>query len=389
MKVIFLSTFKFPDKDAGSLRYSFLSKLFANNGYTPYFIGKGETSFNNYTHYKYGFYTSLKSRKRGLLFRVFDTLFGFEKKIIKEVKRISNSEDIIVITCFFSKTTNKKIIKIAKNKNIKVLFAIEEKYSKSEFKNCDLISFVGFKKCESFYKNIKFYDKPIIAISSYIGEFAKKAKIPYVVIPFVYDEDLINLFDYREPSNKIKFFYAGNPGKKDLLLEMIEGFDLLPPENKKQIEVNIFGISNQFAATWLSKELYKRTKSFIKFNGSVGREQINNEISNSDFSILLRNSEEEFAKAGFPTKVAESLFYGIPVITNISSDLGLYLEDKFNSIIVEGYDKKAFCESVKVAINMSYDELIKLKKNAKQTSTDSLTTKCFSNAFNDFLLELK
>ena len=389
MKVIFLSTFKYPDNDAGSLRYSFLSKLFAKNGYTPYFIGKGKTSINNYTKNKYGFYTSLKSKDNNLFSKTFDILYGFERKIVKEVKRISESDDIIVITCFFSKATNKRIINFADKNKIKVLFAIEEKYSKTEFKKHDLVSLYGFRKCESFYKHIQYYKRPMIAISSYIGEFAKRANVPYIVVPFIYDEDLIVPIKERKQSNLLKFFYAGTPGKKDLLLEMIEGFDLLPFEYKKHLEFNIFGITNQFASTWLPNDLYKRINGFIKFNGIVDREQIKEEITNADFSVLLRNSNEEFAKAGFPTKIAESLFYGVPVITNITSDLGLYLKSGFNSIVVEGYDKKAFCESIKLALNMSHYDLMELKKNARDTSIKYLTTECFDDAFRAFLLNLK
>ena len=388
MKVIFLSTFKFPDNDAGSLRYSFLSKLFAKNGYTPYFIGKGKTSINTYTNGRYGFYTSLKSKSNNLFSRAFDTLYSFERKIVKEVKRISEPNDIIVIACFFSKTTNTKIIKFATKNNIKVLFAVEEKYSKTEFRKHDFISLSGFKKCESFYKNIQYYKRPIIAISSYIGEFARRANVPHIVIPFIYDEDLIISINDRKQSNLVKFFYAGAPGKKDLLLEMIEGFALLPPDCKRHIEFDIFGITSKYASTWLPNDLFNKTRDFIKFNGIVSREQIKKEIANADFSVLLRNSDEEFAKAGFPTKISESLFYGVPVITNISSDLGQYLKNGFNSIIVKGYDKKAFCESIKLALNMSRCDLMNLKKNARDTSIKYLTTDCFDGVFRNFLLSL-
>ena len=387
MKVIFLSTFKFPDNDAGSLRYSFLSKLFSNKGYIPYFIGKGESSINFYTPGTYGFYTSLKSQNSSLISKAYDILVGFEKKLVKETKRIVKKGDIIVITCFFSKSTNKKIIHFADKINAKVLFAIEEKFSKSEFDRFNLISTVGFRKCKSFYRNIKYYKKPIIAISSYIGDYAKRANVPHIVIPFLYDEDLkVSL--RRDLQNKLSFFYAGNPGKKDLLFEMIEGFDLLPMNYKKKIDVNIFGVDIRFASTWLPKDLFERIKDFIHFKGIIKREQIVNEISESTFSILLRNSDEEFAKAGFPTKIAETLFYGVPVIANISSDLSFYLKDRINSIIVEGKDKIAFCESLKIAINMSSKELIELRKNARKTSINSLTTKCFTKTFDDFLTEL-
>lgn len=116
---------------------------------------------------------------------------------------------------------------------------------------------------------------------------------------------------------------------------MIKGFDLLPSNFKSKIEVNIYGVHEKQAKKWFSTKLYKRISKFVNFYTNVKREQLINAIMHSDFSILLRNSDEEFAKAGFPTKISESLFYGVPPITNISSDLNDYLIDKYNSIIVE------------------------------------------------------
>lgn len=388
MKAIFLSTFRFPNNDAGSLRYSFLSKLFSEKGYLPYFIGKGDSSLHQYSQSNYGYYTSLKSKNNNILIRLLDTLTFFERKLIKEVKRTAHPGDIVVITCFFSKRTNMKIINFAKKNGIRVIFAIEEKYSKSELDKKNIISRVGYSKCVSFYKNIATYNKPIIAISSYIGKFAEEANVPFVVIPFVFDET-IEIPELTEShSDKIKFFYAGSPGKKDMLEEMIKGFSLLDQDENRNAEVNIFGIDNLTARSLFPLDLLDSVQRFVFFRGKVSREIIEKEIIKSDFSILLRRKEEEYAMAGFPTKVAESLFYGIPVITNLTSDLDLYLIDGFNSIIVEGQDANSFSKSIKVALSLSKDKLKSLKENSKETSLNKLTVGCFKNEFDAFFAKL-
>lgn len=385
MKVIFLSTFDYPLGDAGSLRYSFLSKLFVKNGFDPYFIGKGNISKNCYSRSNYGFFTSLKCKRRNIIAKAIDTVFWFEHKMVHEFKKIANPNDIVVICCFFSKKTNKRIINYANNNNIKVIFAIEEKYSKNEFNAFDVISLIGYKKCESFYKNICYYKKPIIAISSYLGAFAEKANVPFIVLPFLYDEDLEIPSAEQRKNDKIVFFYAGTPGKKDLLFDMLDGFGHLDFLQQQRIEVNIFGIDNEYAKRWLPRNTYSSISSFTTFFGKVDHKTIEREIVNSDFSILLRDSNEEFAKAGFPTKVAESLFCGIPVITNLTSDLEYYLSDGHNSIIVKGNDSVAFRNAIIRACNVSAKELSTMKKNARFTSLKQLTTASFEQQFKDFI----
>ena len=385
MKVLFLSTFRFPSGDAGSLRNLFLSKLFAKNGYTPYFIGKGETSIGNYTKNEYGFYTSLRSKNRNAISRALDTLFLFERKLVAEVKRIVEPKDIVVIASFFSKATNKRILDCVKKKGGKVVFSIEEKHTKSQFEKKTFFSMLGLRKCNSFYANIAYYNKPIIAISSYLGDYAKRAGVPYVVIPFVYDEDLEIPTNRLNDAKKTRFFYSGTPGNKDLLWEMIKGFDHLDAEHKSRIEVNVFGVDEAFAKKKLPPFLWQATRPFLNFHGTVGRDKIHSEIACSDYSILLRNDCEEFAKAGFPTKVVESLFFGIPVVTNLTSDLGHYLKDFYNAVIAKGYDYEAFAEAVRAAVDVPPEKLLELKKNARNTCLSSLTAKAFEEPFHEFL----
>lgn len=69
--------------------------------------------------------------------------------------------------------------------------------------------------------------------------------------------------------------------------------------------------------------------------GRISRTEVLEDIKCLTFSILLREENLRYAKAGFPTKVVESLFCKTPVICNISSDLAKYLNDGENSMIVE------------------------------------------------------
>jgi glycosyltransferase involved in cell wall biosynthesis len=66
--------------------------------------------------------------------------------------------------------------------------------------------------------------------------------------------------------------------------------------------------------------------------------------------LLIRDENLRYAKAGFPTKIVESLACGTPPLCNYSSDLELYLEDKKNSIIANGHTSRDVYEAVKKAL---------------------------------------
>jgi glycosyltransferase involved in cell wall biosynthesis len=72
--------------------------------------------------------------------------------------------------------------------------------------------------------------------------------------------------------------------------------------------------------------------------------------------MLIRNPEERYAKAGFPSKVVESLANSTPVLCNLSSDLGLYLRDGENAILASDHTPQAVALAMERAAGLSFEE---------------------------------
>ena len=87
----------------------------------------------------------------------------------------------------------------------------------------------------------------------------------------------------------------------------------------------------------------------------------------------MRSEEERYAKAGFPTKVIESISVSVPVIMNFTSDLGLYFTDRKNCIQVENDTIGKFREALIKAVSLSPEDKKELAQNAK-----SLAERCFN-----------
>jgi len=101
------------------------------------------------------------------------------------------------------------------------------------------------------------------------------------------------------------------------------------------------------------------------------------QLRQADFTVLLRSPEIRYAKAGFPTKVAESLASATPVILNLSSDLGLYIKDMREGIIVNDCSPEAMCKAFKKALSLDSDQKAEMRKRARECSEKNFDYRCY------------
>ena len=119
--------------------------------------------------------------------------------------------------------------------------------------------------------------------------------------------------------------------------------------------------------------------------GKVPREKVLDNLKEADFTILLRPEDARYAKAGFPTKVTESLASATPVICNLTSDLGMYIKDMENGIIVEGCSGNDVKEAVEKAIKLDFSVWEKICCNARNTAEEFFDYRSFVDKLNSIL----
>ena len=91
----------------------------------------------------------------------------------------------------------------------------------------------------------------------------------------------------------------------------------------------------------------------------------------------MRSETQRYAQAGFPTKSTESLSHATPMIANITSDLGKYLVDGYNSLIVSDNTPESLETVLKKAISLSKVERAQMCQNAYDTAMEKLHTDRF------------
>lgn len=191
----------------------------------------------------------------------------------------------------------------------------------------------------------KKYADGIIAVSKFIESFYHKDGRKSIVIPPLFDKSNYH-FQMIEKKETTSFIYAGTPfihtnkrvnpkGMKDRLDKIIDLFLELSTE-KADYAFSIVGISKEeyITAVPRHKEALE-TSNQISFLGRQSRFQTLELVFNSDFSINYRDANV-MTKAGFSTKIVESVSVGTPVIINDIGDTFDYLEEGKTGFCLSG-----------------------------------------------------
>lgn len=352
----------FPEGDAGAVRDLSFAKIYNQLGFEVFLIGRGRNNAE-------GNYCGIH------FFSVYSEANSFFSKIKRQYlqyrKYKKNVEDLIAQYGFPSiihinhlqESVFKFLYQMSKENNILMFHDSTEWYSKSEF------TLGRFDKAYIIKDrwNRKILKRPvkIIAISSYLEKYFFNRGFETIRIPVIMD---VGEFQYKSSKilhDKISVVYAGSPAKKDYLKEIVLAVDSLSEIEKSKIDFHIYGVDRYFIESILQKN---NISECFKIYGRVKRDVVKKALNTADFSVLLRPENERYTKAGFPTKVVEAMMSNTAMLCNITSDLGMYLRNYENAILVEECTVSSFLKGLRYILSLRRDEIEIIKKNARMTA---------------------
>lgn len=224
---------------------------------------------------------------------------------------------------------------------------------------------------------IRFFDGAI-CISSYLQKKHKRQGLKTVILPPIFlNENTEIKHDIRSvniPNRKIKILFYGFPGKKDLLNNLVKVF-LFSKLLTKKFEVTIIGLNNnQYKKYCNENGIFEFPENFI-IKGKLGSDEVYKELMDTDFTFLQRPYTIS-TKAGFPSKLVESLFFKVPSVLNLTSDMDKYEIDKC-SVVCKDDSVESLQNALTFVTNMKNQEITSLKDNCK-----TIYEKYFSNRAN-------
>ena len=191
----------------------------------------------------------------------------------------------------------------------------------------------------------------VIAISSYLERFYAQRGARVVRVP-----PLLDLTDPRwqprtdiaRAGDQIRIAYGGSPGQKDCIAEMLEG-----AVNARRaginLELHFTGVSREqlLDSTPAAFALINELGAHISVHGRFPtRDQALDVLREMDGLMVIKRPGRS-AEAQFPTKLAEYLALGRPVVANRTSDIAEYVHDGVNGVIIPSDSAEAVTAGIK------------------------------------------
>lgn len=383
--IAYVGLFKFPYGEAASKRVLENAKLFNSLGYKV-IIGHGgnldytqEYLLNDEFNISYcGLNESFSNFNK--IKKLFMHFFNGGKETVKWLESLDQKPEYVIVYGGFY-TYASKILSYCKRKNIKIIFDVVEWYEPSQM----LGGRYGFFY-NSFSLAFKYiYPKAdgIICISKNLKKVFKN-NITVVIPPLAHFVNPIQKIKTLD-TDQLKLVYAGNIGNKDYLSEIIKVVNKL--SGRFNIAFDIYGPS---IAEIKEKCGILDFSDSVHICGRVQQSQINLILAQYDFLIFVR-PDSHCNKYGFPSKFSESLGIGLPVATNLTSDLSEYLIDGYNGYIISNIDFVSIENTILKMLLLKSKEKEIFKINSINTVKEKLSYKSsvIQSNISDFFLRLE
>lgn len=358
MNLLVITDLSFPTGSAMSSRIKSFCMLFKELGYDIHIIA---AKSDNEVEYKKIYqednftYEIVKSHRSEQI----QSFIGNEN-LVKRVDEYLSCNKIDLV--FFNSlgALFNKILAVCKKYNVKTLLEQCEWYDASSFRFNTLdYRYINFNN--NLHNNFKKVNG-IVSISSLLNDYYLSIGAKTIRIPSIFD---VKNGDYKDnaSNNKIKLIYTGSVGKsKELLKPIIE--TITSDENYiNNIELDIYGLDKNAVLNNIDNQ-NGLLKENVIIHGRVPYAELKEALKNANYQIFIK-PERRSANAQFPTKLAESMSFGTPVITNNTGDICLYLKDGVNGFVCDKDNIKMTIDKIMSINNNDYNEL---RKKARETA---------------------
>lgn len=367
-RAVIITENQYPFEDAGAIRQHATAKLLQMLGYSVFVLGYGRSTEGKVLTYDGVEYISFRPKTRNKLIRAAYRATA-SIRMMRFLKKNCQNISLILVADVYNSTV-KQVATYSAFRGITLIHDSVEWFSPHQFRNGEHGR--AYRSRDEINRTLVGRGWRVMAISSYLEEHFKKQCDKVVRIPVIMDTDTIAYRTDVKSGEKITFAYVGSPGKKDYLGEMISGFALLSPEQRSALEFHVVGVTKEQLETVCraDHQAIEALGDTLIAHGRLPHEEAIAFVRNADFTLLFRDNTLRYAKAGFPTKIVESLSCGTPPICNLSSDLDLYLKDGENAFVANGFAPEDIKEVLEKVLVVSVEERKKMRIAARKTAEE-------------------
>ncbi|MBR4710790.1 MAG: glycosyltransferase [Clostridia bacterium] len=383
MKALLVTLDKYPDIDAGAVRTHMFAKMLMELGYSVQVISMGaSTQYHSIEETDGVEHMSFRGLSNGKLMKAtYYVLFP-----IRLWAHLKNHEYSVIIHSQVDEISLRVIQEYGIRKGIPTIYDSVEWFSPLQFQQGEKAR--AYRRNNRYNTTLIKRPSSVIAISKYLEKHFKDKGIKTARIPVVMDAKSFDVVK-ETTTDYITLLYAGSPGKKDYLENVINAISLMDVEKQKRIRFIVLGVTKDQLVTMcgVKREVLDKVAPVLEVKGRVPREEVLTAYNRADFSVLIRPSDQRYAMAGFPTKFVESLCCSTPMICNITSDLDEYCENRGNSIVLDSIDPKEIVKVLNEVVEMEPEKLTEMKDCARKTAEMKFDYRIYTNILDGLIAD--
>ena len=304
-----------------------------------------------------------------------------------ELDKFLDKEKVDLVITSASSNRLQRVLRIVKAHSVPVVIDTCEKF---HYSNWTLGRFdyryYQFLRC---WKHCYHEADGIIAISSYLQKHFSSKGLITVRIPTILDVKNMVWKENRCDNEHINFVFIGGLGNgKDRLVEFIEAMYQLKGKTKHKAVLNVYGPSEAEAVKQMQKKasILRELGNTVRFCGKIPQRDVPEAIQNNDFGIIIR-PDRESSHAGFPTKLAEYMSVGTPVVANNTSDIGKYIQNGKNGYLIKEGTTDKIVQVLREILNIDIDDLNEMRKQARKTAEESFDYPLYADVLSGLIID--
>lgn len=389
MNAIFVMSTSFPYGQAFSSRARNLTKLLCACGYHVHIVSPKSVGGEKSEELKGVDYSVTHINDPQSVLTL--SGIGTEKPYMKAVNDYvaKNKVDLIVSSSMVFVAGH--LLKLA-NK-LQVPYIVEQ---------CEWYDFSTFKygKLNPYYReHIRMIEKKnrkvsgVIAISRLFEQHYSFQGVQTIRIPTILD---VKNTEYRIDRNDnssdsvYHIAFAGSLGKGKEKMKPI--FKALVKINQvsKNIVFDIYGPSEKELLINIDgdEKLWSQVQLYVNVHGRIPQTEVESAVRSADLTIFTRPIRRS-SNAGFPTKFAESMAVGTPVITNDTGDISLYLKNGVNGFLLGNGTEDEIVKAFEQITSFSSKQYEDMRKEARNTAEGCFDYSSYIAEMHDFLKRCK
>ncbi len=395
MKILYVGPFRLPDGDAAAPRVLNNARILKNLGHSVTFFSFGgkycdsdktsEGYFRDGMRYVITNDIDSHTWKERFLRYIYPYLNAW--KLIKEY--IAAFDVIITYNPPF--LFNRRMISICTKYDKKMILDITEWPESNETPGGKWLPFYWMSQLNMTRTNKRICNK--IVISSFLNRYYSSGNNiclpPLVNLKEEKWNKMTEIDNRRIKAHKgIRILFAGTPAKKDLLANLIKALLLILRDNNR-IQLIVAGVDEKNAFKYLddASQLSFFSENIV-FLGRVPQDAIPSYYKICDFSAIIREPSRKNT-AGFPTKMAESMAAGCPVLMTNTSDLAMIADDGENSIIIANASPESIAEGLNRILLLTDKQILNMKDKAFMTGKRFFDYSNYIESMHKFITSLR